>query len=62
MDESEKKQIPLRISAPLYAELSRIAADEFRSLNGQIEFMLSQAVKKRRRTETEMDAGDGKAD
>lgn len=43
-----KKQIPLRIGAELYAELSRWASDDFRSLNGQIEYLLTECVKKRR--------------
>lgn len=47
MSQGEKKQIPLRLSPALYAELSRWAEDEFRSLNGQIEYLLSEAVKKR---------------
>ena len=47
MSQGEKKQIPLRLSTALYAELSRWAEDEFRSLNGQIEYLLNEAVKKR---------------
>ena len=46
---AEKKQIPLRISKELFDELSRWAEDDFRSLNGQIEFLLTDAVRKRRR-------------
>lgn len=45
---NEKKQIQLRISDGLYAELSRWASDDFRSLNGQIEYLLTECVKKRR--------------
>lgn len=44
---SEKKQVPLRISKELYDALSRWADDEFRSLNGQIEYLLTQSVKER---------------
>lgn len=44
-----KKQIPLRISDSLYAELSRWAEDEFRSVNGQIEYLLTECVKKRKK-------------
>ncbi|MCL2004455.1 MAG: Arc family DNA-binding protein [Oscillospiraceae bacterium] len=47
--EKEKKQIPLRLSASLWAEISRWAEDEFRSVNGQIEYILNEAVKRRRR-------------
>lgn len=43
-----KKQVPLRISAKLYEELCGWAEDEFRSLNGQIEYLLNECVKKRR--------------
>ena len=44
-----KKQVPLRISAALFNELSKWAEDDFRSLNGQIEYLLTEAVKKRRK-------------
>ena len=43
-----KKQIPLRISARLYEELSAWAQDDFRSLNGQIEYLLHECVNARR--------------
>ena len=46
----EKKQIPLRISARLYDDLAAWAEDEFRSLNGQIEYLLSECVKKYRKS------------
>ncbi|MBO4409203.1 MAG: Arc family DNA-binding protein [Spirochaetales bacterium] len=44
-----KKQIPLRLSDSLFRELSRWAEDDFRSLNGQIEYLLTEAVRKRRK-------------
>ena len=47
-DKDMKKQIPLRISAKLYEELSAWAEDEFRSLNGQIEYLLHECVRARR--------------
>ena len=47
--EKEKKQIPLRLSANLYRELAAWAEDDFRSVNGQIEYLLSEAVKQRRK-------------
>lgn len=43
----EKKQIPLRLSAKLYDQLAAWAADDFRSLNGQIEYLLTECVKRR---------------
>jgi hypothetical protein len=44
---AEKKQIPLRLSCRLYAEIAKWAEDDFRSVNGQIEYLLNEAVKKR---------------
>ncbi len=45
---AEKKQIPLRLSEKLYAELAAWAEDEFRSVNGQIEYLLTECVKARK--------------
>ena len=45
----EKKQIPLRLSPSLYAELLRWAEEDFRSLNGQIEYLLTESVNKRKK-------------
>lgn len=47
--EDKKKQVPLRISDTLYQELSAWAQDDFRSLNGQIEYLLTECVKWRHR-------------
>ncbi|MGX7415672.1 PTS ascorbate transporter subunit IIC [Aerococcus christensenii] len=44
-----KKQVPLRISQSLYAQLSAWAEDDFRSLNGQIEYLLTECVKQHKR-------------
>lgn len=48
-EKNTKKQIPLRISDKLYAELERWADDEFRSVNGQIEYLLTECVKYRKK-------------
>ena len=48
LEEKEKKQVPLRLSASLWKELVIWAEDDFRSLNGQIEYLLNEAVKKRK--------------
>lgn len=45
----KKKQIPLRISKKLYAEIASWAEDDFRSINGQIEYLLNKCVEKRKR-------------
>lgn len=44
-----KKQIPLRISKELFNDLSSWANDDFRSLNGQIEYILHECVKQRKK-------------
>jgi hypothetical protein len=40
----KKKAFPLRIDPKLYEIIERWAADEFRSVNGQIEFLLREAA------------------
>lgn len=47
--EKKKKQVPLRLSASLYDELMRWAEDDFRSVNGQIEYLLTECVKYRKK-------------
>lgn len=42
-----KKSFALRLNEALYNELERWAADEFRSVNGQVEYLLTEAVKSR---------------
>ena len=54
-DKNAKKQIPSRISQQLYEELSGWADDEFRSLNGQIEYLLRECVRRRRGEKKEGD-------
>ena len=44
-----KKQIPLRIGEKLYDALASWAEDDFRSVNGQIEYLLSECVRQRRK-------------
>ncbi|GHV40740.1 PTS ascorbate transporter subunit IIC [Clostridia bacterium] len=46
--EGKKKQFALRISKELYDSLMAWANDDFRSLNGQIEYLLTECEKKRR--------------
>ena len=40
-----RKNYPLRLNPELYAVLERWAADDLRSVNAQIEYLLTQAVK-----------------
>lgn len=44
-----KKQVPLRISEKLFNDIASWAEDDFRSINGQIEYILSECVKQRRK-------------
>ena len=44
-----KKQVPLRLSASLWLELAAWAEDDFRSINGQIEYLLTECVKARKK-------------
>ncbi|MBP8639978.1 MAG: Arc family DNA-binding protein [Oscillospiraceae bacterium] len=46
-NDKSKKQVPLRLSPSLYAKLAAWADDDFRSVNGQIEYLLTECVKKR---------------
>lgn len=43
----ERKSFLLRVDPLLWAELESWAADELRSVNGQVEYLLRQAVQKR---------------
>ena len=44
-----KKQILLRISPKLWEELAAWAEDDFRSINGQIEYLLTECVRQRKK-------------
>ena len=45
---AERKPFLLRIDPGLWSQLEAWAADELRSVNGQIEYLLKQAVQKHR--------------
>jgi hypothetical protein len=49
----ERKAFLLRTDPLLWKELEKWAADELRSVNGQIEFLLREAVRRRRGPERE---------
>jgi len=48
MASDDKKPFLLRIPSDLWADVEKWAADELRSVNGQIEYVLRQAVAKRK--------------
>lgn len=49
MADKAKKQIPLRVSETLYNQLAAWAEDDFRSINGQIEYLLTECVRQRKK-------------
>ena len=46
--EKAKNQVLLRLSPSLWEEIAAWAEDDFRSINGQIEYLLAECVKKRK--------------
>jgi hypothetical protein len=56
---AERKAFLIRIDSDLWAELEGWAQDELRSVNGQIEYILRQAMQKRKRSQAPMDAESG---
>lgn len=49
MADNSKKQVPLRLSAKLYDAIAAWAEDDFRSVNGQIEYLLTECVRQRKK-------------
>jgi len=47
--DTSKKQLLLRLSPSLWQDLAVWAEDDFRSINGQIEYLLSESVKQRKK-------------
>lgn len=43
-----KKQMVLRLSPSLWNEIAAWAEEDFRSINGQVEYLLSECVRKRK--------------
>lgn len=50
---TNKKDLRLRVNPKLYDELMRWSAEELRSMNGLVEYILTEAVKKRRKSSME---------
>jgi hypothetical protein len=51
---SEKKKFLLRLDEALHSSLEKWAADDLRSVNAQIEFLLTDAVKKAGRAKSKV--------
>ena len=47
--EKAKKQVLLRLSSSLWDEIAAWADEDFRSINSQIEYLLSEAVRQRKK-------------
>ena len=58
---SEKKSFVIRIDSETYKALEKWAADEFRSVNGQIEYILSQKLKEAGRMKSDSKAKGNKS-
>lgn len=53
---TKKKTFALRLDAALLAAVERWAADEFRSTNGQLEWIIYKALKDVKRYKKELDS------
>ena len=53
MADGDRKPFLLRIPPDLWRELEKWAADDLRSVNGQIEFLLREAVVRRKKVRAE---------
>lgn len=62
---AKRKQYPLRIDSDVWAAIERWAADDLRSQNAQVEFILRQALKDAGRLkpppDSDTDKGEGQA-
>ena len=47
--EKKKKQILLRIAPTLWDDIAQWAEEDFRSINGQIEYLLAESVRRRKK-------------
>ena len=59
---AKKKQFPLRLDPSVYEALERWAADEYRSVNSHIEFLLRDSLKRAGRVPKPSEGGDEKGE
>ncbi|QIH33173.1 MULTISPECIES: Arc family DNA binding domain-containing protein [unclassified Sphingobacterium] len=57
---ADKKNFMLRLDDQMYKALEKWAADEFRSVNGQIEYLLHRALQENKRWSAEKKSADKK--
>jgi hypothetical protein len=60
MKKGDRKSYLLRINEELWESLNQWAAQEFRSVNGQIELILQNAVNERKKKNRETDADNNR--
>jgi hypothetical protein len=58
----DRKQFLLRIDPELWKDLEKWAADDLRSVNAQVEWLLREAVRKRKGGRAAQDESSGAAD
>lgn len=58
--DKQKKQILLRLSPTLYSQIAKYAEDDFRSINGQIEYLLTECVRMKYNTKNKDDNNKAK--
>jgi hypothetical protein len=56
---AERKSFLLRLSPELWDEIQRMAGEELRSVNGQMEYLLREALERRRKKRFESEPEDG---
>ena len=56
MTEKKTKTILLRLNPKMWEEISKWADEEFRSINGQIEYLLHDAIVRKRKKRLEFNA------
>ncbi len=59
---SNKKKFVLRIDIQTYEAIEKWAADEFRSVNGQLEWIIAESLKKAGRLKKRRSSGSNKTD
>ena len=58
MSEKDKKAFVLRINPTLLKEIEQWATNEFRSTNGQIEYLLNEAIKGKKKGKLKKENGE----
>lgn len=57
-NEKDKKSLLLRLSPDLWREIAAWAEHDFRSINGQIEYLLTEMVRSRKKNKPSLNGND----